>query len=85
MQGDRNTAFFHQFATARRKKNWIKKLKNPNNEWVEGPELLKPLILQYFSNLFTSEVQFTDPTVLDKVQPKVTEQTNEKLLAPFTS
>ena len=25
--GDRNTSFFHNFATARRKKNWIKKLR----------------------------------------------------------
>jgi hypothetical protein len=27
-QGDRNTSFFHNFASARRKKNFISKLKN---------------------------------------------------------
>jgi hypothetical protein len=31
-QGDRNTNFFHQFATALRKKNLIKRLKDPNDE-----------------------------------------------------
>ena len=34
--GDRNTTFFHQFATARRKKNMIKKLRVDNNVWLEG-------------------------------------------------
>ena len=83
-QGDRNIAFFHQFATARRKKNIIKKLKGGNNDWVEGTENLKPLIFQYFSHMFTSEVQDTDPAVLDKILPKVSLSSYEKLLDPFS-
>jgi hypothetical protein len=35
-QGDKNTRFFHQFASARRKKNMIKRLKDDSKEWVEG-------------------------------------------------
>jgi hypothetical protein len=50
--GDRNTSFFHHYASARRKKNYIKKLLNDDNDWVEGTSALKPLILDYFSNLF---------------------------------
>jgi hypothetical protein len=69
--GDRNTSFFHNYASARRKKNSIKRLKDANNDWVEGTESLKPLILSYFTNLFTSEVQVTNPVVLDKIQPRV--------------
>jgi hypothetical protein len=34
--------------------------------------------------LFTSEVQGTDSAVLEKIQPKITHDMNEKLLAPFT-
>jgi hypothetical protein len=30
-QGDRNTKFFHQFASARRKRNMIKKLKGDDD------------------------------------------------------
>jgi hypothetical protein len=71
-QGDRNTSFFHQFAMARRKRNLIKKLKH-NDDWVEGTEALKPLILQYFTNLFSSEVHDTDAALMDKIHPKVTE------------
>jgi UDP-2,3-diacylglucosamine pyrophosphatase LpxH len=82
--GDHNTTFFHNFASARRKKNLITKLKNHEGDWVEGTEMLKPLILSYFTNLFTSEVQATDPAVLDKIQPRITDAMNERLLAPFT-
>jgi hypothetical protein len=35
-QGDKNTRFFHQFESARRKKNMIKRLKDDLKEWVEG-------------------------------------------------
>jgi hypothetical protein len=35
-QGDKYTRFFHQFASARRKKNMIKRLKDDSKEWVEG-------------------------------------------------
>jgi hypothetical protein len=83
-QGDRNTAFFHQFATARRKKNMIKKLKH-NNIWVEGNAALKPIVKDYFSNIFSSEVQDVDPELLDKIQPNVTEIMNESLIAPFSA
>jgi hypothetical protein len=83
--GDRNSSFFHSFASARRKKNYIKKLKNDNDVWVEGTENLKPLISDYFTNLFTSEVQATDPALLQKIQPKVDQLMNERLLAPFTA
>jgi hypothetical protein len=51
---------------------------------VEGTNALKPLILHYFANLFTSEVQETNPALLEKVIPRVDHAMNEKLLAPFT-
>jgi hypothetical protein len=83
-QGDRNTSFFHNFASARRKRNFILKLKNNNGDWVEGTDMLKPVILDYFSNLFMSEVASLDPAMMDKVQPHISYEMNEKLLAPFT-
>jgi hypothetical protein len=84
-QGDRNTLFFHNYATVRRKKNFIKKLKGEGDQWLEGMEALKPLIFQYFSNLFSYEVNELDPEVLEKIQPRVSQELNEKLLAPFSA
>jgi hypothetical protein len=82
--GDRNTTFFHNFASARRKKNFIKKLKD-REDWVEGTDALKPLIFDYFNQLFSSEVNQIDPEMLEKVTLRVTENMNERLLAPFTA
>jgi hypothetical protein len=84
-QGDRNTSFFHSFASARRKKNSIKKLRGEDGNWVEGTDQLKPLVFQYFANLFSSEVAQVDPTMMEKINPKVTDLMNTNLLAPFSA
>lgn len=49
--GDRNTKYFSHFASARRK-NLIKKLRVNESGWIEGNDNLKPLISDYFKNLF---------------------------------
>jgi hypothetical protein len=68
--GDRNTSFFHNFASARRKKNYIAKLKNEADYWVEGTDSLKPLVLNYFNHLFTSKVQEIDPSFFGESAPE---------------
>jgi hypothetical protein len=42
--GDRNSAFFHNYAKARKKKNLIVKLKDDNGVWREGDAMIKPII-----------------------------------------
>ena len=53
LHGDRNTSFFHNAATARKKRNQIKKKLDDNGLWVQGTEM-KNHIMAYFSNLFKS-------------------------------
>ena len=50
---------------------------------MEGNDNLNPIIVDYFWHLFTSEIDVVDPDFLDKVTPRVTNEMNEKLLAPF--
>jgi hypothetical protein len=83
--GDRNTSFFHNFASARCKKITITKLKDSEGDWVQGTEQLKPLILNYFANLFTSEVHAIDQNLLEKIHPRVDDSMNEALLSPFSA
>jgi hypothetical protein len=82
--GDRNSAFFHNYARARKKKNLIVKLKDENGEWREGDAMIKPIIHDYFSQLFSSEVGATDPNLIERVKPRVTTEMNERLVAPFS-
>jgi hypothetical protein len=82
--GDQNTSFFHRSATARRKRNFIKSLKNDAGDIVEDPDQLMTLAANYFSYLFSSEVQSLDNDVIDKVQPRVSNEMNQILLAPYS-
>ena len=83
MHGDRNTSFFHNAATARKKRNNIKKLLDDTGVWRQGAEL-KNHIRSYFSNLFTSEVGQPNMEVLSLVRKRVSDEMNNALLAPYT-
>lgn len=85
LHGDRNTAFFHKAAMARKKRNQIKKLMDDNGTWHQGSDELKQLISGYFINLFSSEVQSPDLNVLSRVHPRVTQEMNTALLATYTA
>ena len=82
MNGDCNTAFFHNAATARKKRNNIKKLLDDTGVWRQGAEL-KNHIRSYFSNLFTSEVGQPNMEVLSLVRKRVSDKMNNALLAPY--
>jgi hypothetical protein len=82
--GDRNTSFFHNFATARKKRNMIRKLQDVTGNWIEDEQNLANHIKGYFSTLFSREVTDPDMEVINKVQPCVTEEMNSRLRAPYT-
>jgi hypothetical protein len=52
---------------------------------IEGTDNLNPVILQFFTDLFSSESNEIDPAFLEKIITKVTEEMNERLIAPFTA
>ena len=79
MHGDRNTAFFHNAASARKRRNQIKKLLDENGVWVQRTEM-KDHIKRYFANLFTSEVTQPNQDVLSLIPRKITEEMNNALL-----
>ena len=54
--GDRNTSFFNNFATARRRRNQIRKLLGDDGVWKEDVESMGNLISNYFKSLFTSKL-----------------------------
>ena len=82
--GDSNRNFFHNFASARKKKNTITHLVDDAGTKWEDPQGVSNLIMFYFEGLFTSEVQVPDANVINKVPANVTSEMNRSLLRPFS-
>jgi len=82
--GDRNSNFFQNYATQRKRRNNIKYLIDDNRVKHEDWDTMKLLVQNYFMNLFCSEVAQVDPAVLGDVASKVTGSMNQDLLAPYT-
>lgn len=85
LQGDRNTQFFHNAATSRKRRNQIKRILDDDGNWHEGTANVVPVVKSYFDHLFTSHVNDPGEDVLNKVERKVTPEMNAGLLAPFTA
>ena len=83
-KGDKNTKYFHSFASERRKNNRIKKLKKDNGEVAEGEVEMAAVITQYFKELFTSNAGRRTNELLEQVVPWNTPSTNDMLLQEFT-
>ena len=80
--GDSNTKFFHQFASPRRKKNTIVKLRNEDNHWFTWDNGLSNYIVAYFADLFTSR-GCDGGDIFRCVKQKVTTLQNQELIRPF--
>lgn len=51
-EGDRNTRFFHRYASTRKKNNKVEKIKNAEGEWQVTTEGVRKVIEEYFGELF---------------------------------
>lgn len=81
-KGDRNTSFFHAFASKRKRKNFVRQLKDENGNVVVG-EQLKNFIANHYQQLFMSYAGNDFEEVMNCVQPRVTQEMNDSLLMPF--
>ncbi|KAL9677471.1 hypothetical protein QQ045_005703 [Rhodiola kirilowii] len=86
-QGDRNTAFFHQKASQRRRRNQLDCIKSQTGEACETQSEIVSVITNYFHNIFLSQVEITGERWSQELEiiPKlVSDEMNEMLIAPFT-
>ena len=47
--GDRYTKFFHGTATQRKRKNFIKGIRDGNGVWQEGDEVVSAMLVNFYS------------------------------------
>lgn len=83
-KGDKNTKFYHAYASARKRKNKIKSLKKEDGSVVEGEEEMAVVVTQYFHNLFATCAGHRMDELLQRVVHRVTPEMNDSLLREFT-
>ena len=69
--GDRNTKFYHAFASERRRRNRIKKLVRDGGGTVEDEQGIHNLITNFYKDLFCSCAGNRYDELLSQVEPKV--------------
>jgi hypothetical protein len=84
-KGDRNTSFFHSHASARKKRNKIKKLVRDDGVVVEGESEMAAVVTNYFDSLFTSSTGHRLEELLEHVSLWITPHMNQHLLKDFTA
>ena len=85
--GDRNTTFFHNACSSRRRRNRIGKLQKENGGWAVEELEKQELVTNYFLQLFSTSVAPGEEQLrqlLDAVSPSITLETNDLLLGEFT-
>jgi hypothetical protein len=84
-EGDRNTAFFHARASARKRTNKIKYLTRENGTRCDDLEGIKEMVQCFYSGLFTSEPSPSIDVVLNAIPRKVTNEMNDDLTREYTN
>ena len=70
-------------ATHRKRKDFIKGIKDVHGEWVMDEEAVSSIFVDFYSRLFTTSCPTDLERVLEGVQPVVSESMNEFLTRPY--
>lgn len=80
--GDRNTKYFHICASQRKKKNYIKVVRDNSNSLKEDPMEIAAAFKQHFENVFSlsNPSEASIERCLGNIQGRVSESMNAQLL-----
>lgn len=53
-EGDQNTRFFHRYASTRKNRNLLERIKGEDGEWRDTSEGIQQVVEDYFESLFRS-------------------------------
>lgn len=70
---DKNTTFFHQCASDRKKRNKISKIQNSLGAWINVEDEIVRVFQNYFNDIFTSRTDLDLDKAIDTIGPKITD------------
>ncbi|KAL0379058.1 UNVERIFIED_CONTAM: hypothetical protein Sradi_3211300 [Sesamum radiatum] len=85
--GDRNIPYFHARASARKRKNFISRLRNKEGDWCYSQKGIQHIVYSYFHDLFQTSGPSNESidAVLKGMPTRVGEDMNEALVNPLSS
>ncbi|GMY39379.1 putative ribonuclease h protein [Fagus crenata] len=83
--GDKNTKYFHQRASQRKRKNLIRGLFDSSGHWQETDSEVANIAEKYFTELFSTDHPSQIHHTIDAIEPMVSPDHNNTLLQPFTA
>ena len=81
-KGDKNTRYFHGVATRRKRKFFIKGIKNGEGVWQSDEEVVSATFVEFYTRLFTQSHSHDLDQVLEGVKRVVTTDMNAELVRP---
>jgi hypothetical protein len=82
--GDKNTKFFQNRASHRRRKNTIRGLRGLDGTWCKSDDGMRQMAMSFFQNLYESEGSRGGEQLLQLIDKVVTGDMNASLTATFT-
>jgi hypothetical protein len=83
-EGDQNTNYFHRKASGRKRKNKISKLRKPDGSMTENEDEFLDIACNFFNELYKEDPNINPSTLLNLIEPNVTDEMNKTLVADFT-
>lgn len=84
-EGDRNTRYFHQVASGRKKHNRIVGAINPSGETTNNEEEIENCFINYFTSIFSSSGVQDMGSVYEAVQNRLSAEAVMELDRPFST
>ena len=83
-EGDRNTKFFHAYASERHKQNTILGLWDDYGRWCEKKDSIARAAVGYFETIYSTSFPTRVEDIVEAIPSKVTGDMNESLTRVFT-
>lgn len=82
-EGDRNSKYFHQAASNRKRNNTIRGITDSHNNWVEDDNI-ETVFVDYFNNLFKGSATTNMEHVVNLIKHKIPDNMIVNLTLPYT-